>query len=213
MVARIDMRQVELAFQKWQRHGVNKSGRWLAVSLLMALPSVWSPAAAQAPLSAQLANCLGIFGAVERLACYDRVAHGVAPAVAAVPYAASPAPANPRMPVPAYPAPQPAQPAGQPLAGALTNQFGGERLPEAENARPARLDRISAAITSFTLDPRGKFILALANGQVWRQVESDDTIARPRKSARSVTIARGLFNSYDLVFNDAPQKYKVIREQ
>jgi hypothetical protein len=189
--------------------------RVLAAAAVLMSPFFSFPAVTQAPLSAQLANCLTIFGAVERLACYDRVARGITgpAAVPAQPY--SPPPPSPvqgnfgaRVPVPA---PLPAAAPLPPPAGNTASAFGSERLPEAESGQPARLNRITAGIVNFTLDPHGKFILTLSNGQVWRQLESDDSIARPRKSARSVIIERALFSSYGLIFNDAPQRYKVIR--
>ena len=72
---------------------------------------------------------------------------------------------------------------------------------------------VKTRMASYTFNGKGMFTVTLSNGQVWRQIESDDTIARPRKSARTVSIEHALFNSYNLTFNDAPQHYKVIRTQ
>ena len=162
------------------------------------------PAAAQPALQVQLSRCLAIPGVLQRLACYDGVAHGAGISAAAPPRSASAAPALPAPPV--Y-VPQLA------TVPAPASSFGSERLAQSEAARRPVQDRVVSEVVRFDTNARGKFILTLANGQVWKQVDGDDSIARPRKSARSVAIEHALFGSYALTFNDSSQRYKVARVQ
>jgi hypothetical protein len=145
-------------------------------------------------LSAGLANCLRIPGVLERLACYDKLAKGVAVSTA---------------PSAAYVPPSVASAA--PIRA--PEQFGAETLPRSAPAATTRTDHVSSQITDFKLSPSGRFIVVLANGQTWRQMEGDHTNARfhPGQTS-SVTISRGAFGSYDLAFNDRSVVYKVIRE-
>jgi hypothetical protein len=164
---------------------------------LLALAMAAVPAAAQGSLQQQLSHCLGMTGTLQRLACYDGVAHGAgltAPAVQAMaPVARAPA---------TY---APVEPASAP-------QFGSERLAPSPSA-PKQANRIRVDVADVHLDLRGKFTVTLANGQVWRQIDGDDAIFKPRSSARSVTIEHAVFGSYALVFNDANARYKVTRVQ
>jgi hypothetical protein len=155
------------------------------------------PASAQPALQLQLSHCLAIAGVLQRLACYDGVARGVS--VAAQPRTAPAAPAPSTYSPRSIPAPAPG--------------FGGERLPQSEASRRAALDRIESQLAGFDINARGKFTVTLVNGQVWKQLDGDDAVARPRKSARSVIIERALFSSYALTFNDSSQRYKVARVQ
>ena len=142
-------------------------------------------------LSAGLASCLRIPGVLERLACYDKLARSI-PANTAPPAAA------------AYVPP--------PVATRAPEQFGVETLPRTAPAATARVDRITAPIADFKLSPSGRFVVVLANGQTWRQVEGDHTNARfhPGQTS-SVIISRGALGSYDLAFNDRSVVYKVVR--
>jgi hypothetical protein len=157
------------------------------------------PASAQPALQLQLSHCLAIPGVLQRLACYDGVARSTGVSVAAQPRTAPAAPAPSTYSPRSVPAPAPS--------------FGGERLPQSEASRRAALDRIESQLAGFDINARGKFTVTLANGQVWKQVDGDDAVARPRKSARSVIIERALFSSYALTFNDSSQRYKVARVQ
>jgi hypothetical protein len=195
-----------------------------------------TPVSAQPQVSGQLGQCMGIFGAVERLACYDRVARSVNPmgpsqqpaAVARPPqYAPAPAaqytaPAAPvsqyaAAPVPAsrYPyAPAAAAPvvaAAAPSSQTRATQFGSEYLAPAPGAaRP--VNAIESQIQSFRFTPQHRFVLQLENGQEWKQIEGDtgQPILTSLKT-RSVTITRGALGSYNLVFSDQSGAYKVER--
>lgn len=143
-------------------------------------------------LNAQLAHCMTINGAVERLSCYDRVAHGAANAAMPAQAAQSPAP-QARIEPPADPA----------------RDFGKERLP---STAPQQNERFTAEITDFQKDARDRFTVALQNGQLWRQVAGDTGIAQFRPGrTHQVTISRGALGSYDLRFNDRNATFKVLR--
>ena len=172
-----------------------KMVRFSPALLALALAAV--PAAAQGSLPQQLSHCLAMTGTLQRLACYDGVAHGAgltAPAVQAM----APVARAPATYAPVAPAPAP--------------QFGSERLAPSPSA-PKQANSMRAEVTDVHLDLRGKFTVTLSNGQVWRQVDGDDGIFKPRPSARSVTIEHAVFGSYSLVFSDANARYKVTRVQ
>ena len=164
--------------------GIRAASVFLGAALL-AMPA---PASAQAGLNGQLAACLKVFGAVERLACYDRLAHA---AMGQVPPPAAPSPAV---------VPQNAPPP--------TQSFGSEQMRQPATAETARL---SSEISGISVNPLGKFTVTLTNGQVWQQLESDSRTVRPRKSMHSVRISRGMMGSYDLQFDDSSVVYKVRR--
>jgi hypothetical protein len=174
--------------------------RLAALAAFAALATL--PASAQ-PLQVQLSHCLAIPGVLQRLACYDGVARGAGVSTTAPPRTASTAPPLPASAPPIYvPRPVPAPAAS----------FGSERLAQSPATRAASLDRIESVV-GFDVNARGKFIVTLANGQVWRQIDGDDAVTRPRKSARSVIIERAVFSSYALTFNDSSQRFKVARVQ
>ena len=200
-----------------------------------------SPAAAQPQLSGALGQCMGIFGAVERLSCYDRVARSVNPAGPAQQQPApqyapapqyTPAPAvAARPPAAAYAAPAPQYPsqyavAAPPAAAApaLANgaapgaqtrpqQFGSEYLvPPAGSGGAKPINGIESQIQSFRFTTGHRFVLLLENGQEWKQIEGDT--GQPILTSlkvRSVTIRRGALGSYNLVFSDQSGSYKVER--
>src|SRR5436190_6699420 len=96
-------------------------------------------AAAQDSLPGQLTSCLAISGVLQRLACYDRVAHSLGPVPRTAP-AQRPAP-----PPVAYAPPVPA--AAPPPAG-----LGSERLPQTASAMPRRAQELTAGIASISYD-------------------------------------------------------------
>lgn len=148
-------------------------------------------------INTQLAHCMTISGAVERLSCYDRVAHQAAGAAPQSPLAQAPQTPLARV-----------QPPADPSRG-----FGQEQLrksPAAEQAEQA--ERMTAEITDFQKDARDHFTVALQNGQVWRQMAGDTGVAQFRSGrTHQVTISRGVLGSYDLRFNDRNLSFKVQR--
>lgn len=177
------------------------------IMIVAAFAAVAAPVSAQ-PLQAQLSRCLAIPGVLQRLACYDSVAKGAG--IVAPPVAAAPA----YRPLPTAPLTSPAPVASYvPPPRASGNDLGAERLPQTSAyARPVP-GKVVAEVTKFTLNPHGKFTVELANGQVWKQIESDDGFARARKGMRTATVERALIGSFALQFNDSNQMYKVTRLQ
>ena len=153
---------------------------------------------------------------MDRLACYDEVARGVTGNAAA----SRPVPPAPAMPAyPAAAAAPPPAPQAQPGFGYNSNAPARQTTPEtfgAENIqRPAPagpVNSITAAVTDYKFTPQGRFIVTLANGQVWQQIEGD--VAHPllnHNHTRSVRISRGLLGSYNLSFSDQTGRFKVER--
>lgn len=191
--------------------------------LLLSLLSILLAAAGAAPVAAQtiserLARCFTVYGVMERLACYDEIARGVAGNAPSPP---APAPQG-RPPNPATAAAPPpprvyqAPPAGfgysdtAPSRQTTPEAFGSENIPRPATAAP--VDSISTTVTGINFTPQGRFIVTLANGQVWQQIEGD--VARPdfrRKLVRTVKISRGLLGSYNLSFSDQSGRFKVDR--
>ena len=156
--------------------------------------AVSSGGQAQSDLPAELAHCLSVGGAVERLSCYDRLAHKAGHA----------APQNPG-------APQLTSPSRADTAanGAASQDFGKEQL---RSTAPASEDRMTAEIADFHKDGHDRFTVALQNGQVWQQMAGDTGVAQFRSGrTHQVTISRGAMGSYDLRFNDRNATFKVRR--
>ena len=144
-------------------------------------------------LTRQLAACVAVSDATQRLACYDALA-------------------LPRQP------PAPPQASTPPQSPAVlqppTAQFGAEQLPRASNSAPApENNSITATVNQISLTPFGRFVLTLDNGQIWRQLDADSAqFATPgNKATASVTISRGLLGSYNLQFAGQNALYKVRR--
>jgi hypothetical protein len=191
--------------------------RLLATLLPIFLPAAGAAPAAAQTLPEQLQKCFRVYGVMDRLACYDEVARGVA-GNAATSRPVPPAPAMPANPATAAAAPAPA-PQAQPGFGYNSNApsrqttpqtFGSENIQRPAPAGP--VDSITAAVTDYKFTPQGRFIVTLANRQVWQQIEGD--VAHPllnHNHTRSVTISRGLLGSYNLSFSDQTGRFKVER--
>jgi hypothetical protein len=72
---------------------------------------------------------------------------------------------------------------------------------------------IASRMESYSFDHYGNFTVTLANGQVWRQLEGDSSIAHWRKPASSyaVSITGGAFGSHNFEVKGSPGKFKVRR--
>jgi hypothetical protein len=70
-----------------------------------------------------------------------------------------------------------------------------------------------ARMTSYRYDGNGAFIVALANGQEWRQtdIQGGRVTWLNRPSTYTVTVTKGNFGSYNLRTDDNPHSYKVER--
>ena len=145
---------------------------------------------AQSDLPAELAHCLSVGGAVERLSCYDRLAHEAGRAAPpSAPQLASPSRADTT------------------ANGVAPQDFGKEQL----RSTPGE-DRMTAEIADFHSDGHDRFTVALQNGQVWQQMAGDTGVAQFRSGrTHQVTISRGAMGSYDLRFNDRNATFKVLR--
>jgi hypothetical protein len=173
----------------------------LLVSFALALP-----ATAQT-MTSQLQACQAIPDAQQRLACYDRISRGQPPAAPGV------VSAVPRNVIPdAAPGPVPALADKIPpqRAPSLADAFGAEALPRTQATRRA-LESITSAITDLSYTASTKFVVTLANGQVWRQKDGDVTTTFFHKNYRTATISRGALGSYNLTFNGSGSYYKVAR--
>lgn len=183
-----------------------------------------------------VAKCASLADAHARLACYDAAAPAVKSALAAPSAAPETATAS------AQPAPKEQESSfglpdlfgGRP-AQTTPQQFGSETVPKpppppkpappsaaavAANApqppptppEPEELDSITADVTDYAFHLDGRFIVFLANGQIWQQIEGDTDKAHFKKGApNKVTISRGAFGSYGLQLNDLAKAYKVKR--
>ncbi len=160
------------------------AGRAFCVAICLL---IWSlmPVVAQAQTAADsaFAQCGAIANSNARLACYD-TARDQSKSMHWPELSAPPAPtmAPPAM---AVHAPLPPAP------------------------RPGKL---VAAVRQYSLSPHGRFTVVLDNGEIWRQLDSDDGAAQFRRNGRNIVeISRGFWGSYDLRLNAANLVYKVSR--
>lgn len=105
-----------------------------------------------------------------------------------------------------------------PAAQTTPQQFGADKVPTPPPAAgesaapppPEQIESITAAVTDYSFNPFGKFIVFLDNGQVWREIDPD--LAHFNKGgANTVTIERGMMGSYNMRINDGNKIYKVTR--
>lgn len=153
---------------------------------------------AVASVEGLLVQCKSVSNAIQRLACYDKLATNLQNA--GVP-AASYRPALPTQSAvqsPATPnvAPQPNY--------VPENEFG------LEHKRPVETmsDTMVAAITQLSADPYGKKKLVLDNGTVWKQA---DASRLKLKEGQKVTIKRGVLGAFYLTVDGLNRSMKVKR--
>lgn len=131
----------------------------------LVLPLFLASGAALADDAAVL-KCRTLPDTAQRLACYDAMPVGAAPALATT---AAPAAAAPR------------------AAQAPEQQFGIER-----KAKEAEPDQIESSIAGDFDGWSGNTTIKLANGQVWRITDGSQAVL-PRMHNPKVRIKRGLF--------------------
>jgi hypothetical protein len=166
----------------------------LAAGLVMAWPDA-APAQTN-DIRTELMHCLTFTGAVERLSCYDRLAHGAASGALGAPV--GPVSGPPPSRIVAAPSPP------------ATQELGREEL-RGSTPTPGA-DKLTAEIVNFQKGPDGRFTISLNNGEIWTQVAGDTTSAQYHAGrTHSVTISRGTLGSYDLRFNDRNASFKVQR--
>ncbi|OJT95610.1 MAG: hypothetical protein BGN82_05150 [Alphaproteobacteria bacterium 65-7] len=71
----------------------------------------------------------------------------------------------------------------------------------------------SGRMTSYTFDRNGFFTVTLDNGEVWRQLTGDSSVARwfRKPQTYAVTVTDGLFGSHNLRVKGEPGMFKVRR--
>jgi hypothetical protein len=79
--------------------------------------------------------------------------------------------------------------------------------------RPDEITQISATVLELAKTARGRAVFILDNGQTWRQIDGDDTDVREPLTGKTmkVTIATGIFNSYNLTIEGRNGLIKVRR--
>jgi hypothetical protein len=94
-------------------------------------------------------------------------------------------------------------------------QFGREDVePAATPTAPEmqEIESIAARVTDYSMRDN-KFTVFLDNGQIWQQLNGDESTARfiSNPKDNSVVISRGFLKSYNLKLNDDHAYYKVKR--
>ena len=186
------------------------------IAAFVILPAVAS-AGPSDELIAGMAKCAAVADNTARLACYD----GLAPQLKAAQSQPPPPPPETADNRPWY---DPGRIFGtSPSQQTRPEQFGAESLappppppPKPGEAppppAPEAIESISSKVTDFALNPFGRFVVFLENGQIWRQIEGDTARAHFRKNGgETVAISRGLLGSYNLVINDTGTAFKVRR--
>ena len=125
-------------------------------------------------------------------------------------------PVGPVLPVSAMPAPVPAS-----MPATAAPSVTSRPAPRTKSsfwktligeAPPAAVSRMA----SYRYERNGAFVVTLANGQQWRQVDIDSGTRalwmRP-PSTYTITVSQGAFGSYTLHTDDNPHIYKVERVQ
>ncbi|HEY6451784.1 MAG TPA: hypothetical protein VIX87_04225 [Steroidobacteraceae bacterium] len=156
----------------------------LRMAVCAALLVRWS--APEAADAAGIERCRALNQSAERLLCYDSL--------------------FPRVPASSgssAPQPLPARPPDRSSDEGVHTPTASGQAPEDANrtfglsgAGERAVKGISATVTELQHEPGGRFVVYLDNGQVWRQIESDDWTP-PRKGER-VRIRRAALGSYML---------------
>jgi len=174
-----------------------------------------SNAASRDDVLEQLGRCAAIADNTARLACYDALAPHVKDALATPPTGID------------HPPTQEEQKSwfgfnldnlfgSAPEQQTTPDKFGNDRLPSTEQKKEAverEVDSITAVVTDYSFSLDGRFVVFLDNGQVWRQIQGDTGQAHFKRNAKdnTVTIERGMLDSYNLAINDANKTFKVTR--
>ena len=170
---------------------------------ILIFASILFLAAGQAPAEpardalADIFKCADITDPARRLECFDAATTRAKGALAA----------------PAQPAKEKnivdwfGFPKSQPVT--RTEDFG-KPAPE---PGPTEVTEVSATVLEFAKTVRGKAVFILENGQVWRQIDGDNTdVYAPAQGATmKVTIDTGVFNSYNLTIEGRKGLVKVRR--
>jgi hypothetical protein len=146
-----------------------------------------------------IAKCANVPDSAERLKCYDAAAPRVRSALATPPQPAK----EPGVTVESFGLPR----AQKPVLKA--EDFGKPPAPPG----PEEVTSITATVLEFSKTARGKALFFLANGQVWRQLDSDGTELPypPAGAIMRVTVETGWLGSYNLTIEGRNGLIKVTR--
>ena len=191
----------------------------LSVAALAALLLCAGPvyATSSSPLLQALDHCAGVSSDAARLACYDGLAPQVRAKVSGTPITQrTRALAQKRQQESWFGFDLGGLFGSSPSEQTKPSQFGQDNLPVhvvKRNATTQSIDSISARVKDYAYNPFGKFIVTLANGQIWKELSADDGHAMFHKdpSANHVKITRGFLGSYDLYINGSYRVFKVRR--
>ena len=99
-------------------------------------------------------------------------------------------------------------------AGDTPDNFGSENIDEVRRQKEAkRLKSIEASVVEFSINSLNVATVSLENGQVWRQLDSDDKVLRFGNKERLYTakVKRGAFGNYMLTVNELHTTIRVRR--
>ena len=188
--------------------------------IVLALAAALAVQPALTPAETAMLACSGKPNA-ERLACYDRLAAGLSEqALAGLGSAPADRSASRGLLSSADAAGQAAAAArGEPLRapGTLPRAAAPDR-PAASPVLSARQDapkQFEASVSDIAFAPRGEAIVTLADGQVWRQLSSDDRSLRERDAERAerAVIKRGALGSYRMTIEPSGRTIRVRRAE
>jgi hypothetical protein len=141
------------------------------------LPAMAAAAPAPAPIVQEVIDCRKVQDTAARLTCYDKAVDGMAKA----------------------------ETTGDLLTldreqrRAVRRQAFGLTLPALaifdHGEKPEEMNRIKAIVKSASQDPRGRWIIVLDDGVVWRQIEDGD-IDRPPHPGSTAAIRKASLGSY-----------------
>jgi hypothetical protein len=167
----------------------------ILLSFFIVLPAQADPA--QDALN-EVAKCVDVADPGERLKCYDKAAAAAKSALAAAPKVAeekkswldwfgfSKPPAPPK----------------------TVEEFGKPAPPPS----PEEVNKVTSNVLEFAKTSRGEAVFILENGQIWRQLQGDNTVFRePLPSPTKATIETGFLGSYNLTIEGRNAMMKVMR--
>ncbi|GAB4533747.1 MAG: hypothetical protein Kow00133_21470 [Amphiplicatus sp.] len=179
----------------------------IVAGFVIAAVAVQSAPAQTKDAVAEVLACRSIEDDAQRLACLDEAAAGLAAAVSGAQASAAPAE-------------DPAATFGfnrqEPVR--TEDEFGAEDLPK-QAAAPVEKEEegrdireLRARVLESGANPFGKAILVLENGQVWRQLDSDNVRLRiPRGVAATAIIKKSALGGYRMTVEPLGRTIRVRR--
>ncbi len=169
--------------------------RGLAVAAAIFLIAGAADAASDGDLSSAILRCAAQQDETAQLACYNQIAARLKTGAAAE---------APVAPAPAAPPP------ARRVIGSVAD-FGLESVPF-DTTGPVKRAQITAKVAKVSYNFFHIFTVTLDNGQVWRQMDSDSSIAQFKTDKPEVvTISRGFLDSFHLTIQGRWGTYAVTR--